>query len=229
MRLCSGAVTGPAWRCVVFDLDGTIVNTIPLIIASYDYALGSVLGVHPDPEESRGWIGETLRGTFERLYPEHAPALIAAYLEFNMARLPQLLEQYPGMPRLLEELRGLGITTGVATSKRHLSAELTLTSAGLDHAVSLTVDMDDTATHKPDPAPLRLALDRLGADAEGAVYIGDAVVDVQAAKAAGMASIAVTWGAGLRERLVAAEPDYLVDSVAQLRELLIGRKQASGR
>jgi pyrophosphatase PpaX len=221
VRLCSGAVSGQGWRCVVFDLDGTIVNTIPLIMASYDHALASVLGIHPDPLESRGWIGETLKGTFGRLYPEQASALVAAYLEFNMARLPKLLEQYPGMRELLGEVRGSGINTGVATSKRRLSAELTLTSAGLDAVVPLTVNMDDTATHKPDPAPLRLALDRLGAKASESVYVGDAVVDVQAAKAAGMSSIAVTWGAGLRDQLIAAEPNYLVDSVAQLRELLL--------
>jgi len=184
------------------------------------------MGIHPDPVESQGWIGETLKDTFGRLYPEHAPALVAAYLEFNMARLPTMLERYPGITKLLAELRDAGISTGVATSKRRLSAELTLASADLDATVPLTVTMDDTEAHKPDPAPLRLALDRLGSQASEAVYIGDATVDVLAAKAAGMTSIAVTWGAGLREQLLAVAPDYLVDSVAQLRELLVGAIEA---
>ncbi|MBA3021980.1 HAD family hydrolase [Propionicimonas sp.] len=209
------------WRWVVFDLDGTVVNTIPLIIASYDHAMWAILGEHTDPVEARSWIGQTLYHTFQARHPEHAHALIDAYVEFNLREMPKLIERYPQLPELLADLAATGIGLGIATSKRRHSAERTLSVAGLAGAIPVTVAMEDTAVHKPDPAPLRLALDRLGAEAAESVYIGDAVVDVQAAKAAGMAVIAVTWGAGRRDELTAAEPTAVLDTVAELRALLL--------
>jgi pyrophosphatase PpaX len=210
------------WRWVVCDLDGTVVNTIPLIIASYDHALRTVLGEYADPGEARSWIGQTLSATFGARHPERAAALIEAYVEFNLREMPRLIEQYPGLAELLADVTAARIGLGMATSKRRHSAELTLACSGLTEAIPVTVAMEDTHDHKPDPAPLRLAMERLGARADEAVYIGDAVVDVEAAKAAGMAVIAVTWGAGLRADLAAAGPTAIVDTVAQLRALLLG-------
>lgn len=214
-----GIMTG--WRWVVFDLDGTVVNTIPLIIASYDHALWRVLNEHPDPAEARSWVGETLRDTFDRRYPERADELIAAYVEFNLRELPRLVEQFAGVAELLSDLAAAGLTVGVATSKRRHSAVLTLASVGLGSALDLTVAMEDTELHKPNPEPLRLAVERLGADPSRTVYIGDAAVDVLAARAAALDVIAVTWGAGLRAALAEAQPTAMVDTVDQLRALLL--------
>lgn len=82
--------------------------------------------------------------------------------------------------------------------------------------------MDDTERHKPHPEPLQLALERLGADPAGSVYIGDAVVDVQAAHAAGLPAISVSWGAVDADVLAAAKPEHLVSEMDQLRTLLLG-------
>jgi pyrophosphatase PpaX len=114
-----------------------------------------------------------------------------------------------------------GATIGVVTSKRHVSATNTLRAAGLDGHLPLLVAMEDTDAHKPDPEPLLLALQRLGVRAADCVYIGDAVVDVLAARAAGMASIAVTWGAGEHADLMAAGPLAVVDTMEELRALLL--------
>nr|WP_300143358.1 HAD-IA family hydrolase [Propionicimonas sp.] len=211
----------PRWPFVVFDLDGTVVNTIPLIIASYGHALGSVLGERPTPEEARGWIGQTLFRTFAANHPDHVEELVEAYTEFNRGHLAELLEEFPGTPELLDALSDAGVATGVATSKRRDPAERTLRQAGLADHLPVTVAMEDTQAHKPDPEPLLLALDRIGGRPEQAAYVGDAVVDVMAAKAAGMTSIAVSWGAASRATLAAAEPDHLVDTVAGLASLLL--------
>lgn len=210
------------WRWVLFDLDGTLANTIPLIIASYDHATRRILGSGTDSGEARSWIGETLRHTFHTRYPDHAQALIDAYVEFNLRQMGALIESYPGMTGLISELSAAGVGLGVATSKRRHAAELTLEHVGLGGAIAVTVAMDDTEVHKPDPTPLLLALERLGAVAADAVYVGDAVVDVRAAEAAGMASIAVTWGAGDLDQLRAAAPTALATTVAELRALLLG-------
>lgn len=217
----SREVREPRWPIVVFDLDGTLVNTIPLIIASYEHAMWSILSVAPTPEEARGWIGTTLDATFGERYPDRATELVESYIAWNVEHLPELLEEYPGMDGLLADLGAAGATLAVVTAKRLASAEATLAKAGLARLVPLVVTMDDTAMHKPSPEPLLLALRRLGADAADAVYIGDAVVDVQAAKAAGMAAIAVTWGAGEKAALEAAKPLAVVDSVAELLAVLV--------
>ncbi len=199
-----------------------MVNTIPLIIASYEHAMWSVLGVRPSPEEARGWIGQTLYGTFSGRHPERAQELVDSYVAWNADHLTDLLEEYPGAEELVAELSRLaGPIIGVVTSKRHVSATNTLRAAGLDGHLPLLVAMEDTDAHKPNPEPLLLALQRLGVRATDCVYIGDAVVDVLAAKAAGMASIAVTWGAGERADLVAAGPLAVVDTMAELRARLL--------
>ena len=182
------------------------------------HVLGESVGV----EEARGWIGQTLADTFRTRYPDHVDALISSYIEFNLNGMQAMLEQYPGMPELLNDLRDAGVRIGIATSKRRNSAELTLQYSGLESAIPVTVAMDDTAVHKPNPAPLLLALERLGADPSDAVYIGDAVVDVQAAHAAGLPAISVSWGAVDADTLAAAQPEYLVSEMDDLRRLLLG-------
>lgn len=199
-----------------------MVNTIPLIIASYAHAMWEVLGEHTSQEEARGWIGQTLYATFHSRHPAHAQALIDTYVAWNAEHLPELLEDFPGTPELLDALAAAAVTTGVATSKRRASAERTLRYAGLDGRLSVTVAMEDTDVHKPRPEPLLLAVEKVGGRPELAAYVGDAVVDIQAAKAAGLTAIAVSWGAARRDDLVAAAPDHLVDTVAELEALLLG-------
>lgn len=208
-------------KCVVFDLDGTLANTIPLIIASYDHALWTVLGTHADPAEARSWIGQTLYGTFSSRYPGHSDALIEAYLDFNRARIAELTLRYDGIAELLSDLTAAGVAIGVATSKRRPSAEATLRAVGLEELIEVTVALDDTSTHKPDPAPLVLAAQRLGHPVSESAYVGDAVVDVLAAHAAGMDALAVTWGAGVASELALAAPSVLAGDVATLRSALL--------
>lgn len=211
----------PRWPVVVFDLDGTVVDTIALIIASYRHAMWSVLGVRPTPEETRGWIGKPLYDTFAERYPDRVAELVASYLAWSIEHLPELLQRYPGMAELLAELNRAGVATGVVTSKRRASAARTLEAADLGDRIGIVVAMEDTALHKPNPEPLLLGLQLLDARPEQAVYVGDAVVDIQAARAAGMAAIAVTWGAGERAALLAAGPLVLVETVEQLRAELL--------
>lgn len=215
------SVSAPRWPFVVFDLDGTVVNTIPLIIASYEHAMVEILGERPTPTQARSWIGETLYATFSARHPDRAQELIDSYVAWNAEHLAELLEEFPGTPQLLDALATAGVVTGVATSKRRVSAENTLRHAGLAGRLPVTVAMEDTEAHKPHPEPLLLALSRLGGRPGQAAYVGDAVVDILAARAAGMAAVAASWGAASREVLMAAGPDFLVDSVPELQALLL--------
>lgn len=206
---------------MLFDLDGTLADTIGLILTSYDHALRTVVG-GPRPEDQvRPWIGRTLRAVFEDEYPADAADLERTYLEWNSAHAAGLIRPYAGVDVLVRALVDAQVRIGVVTSKRRATAAEVLARVGLDGLVDVVGAMEDTTKHKPDAAPLLHGAARLSTPVERCVYVGDAVVDVVAARAAGMASIAVTWGAGSREALLAAAPDVLVDDVPTLLNLLL--------
>jgi len=211
-------------RVVLFDLDGTLADTIPLIVASYQHAFRTVLAEEVEEGRARAWIGRPLLPALLEESPEHGHELDRVYREWNLANTPSLIRRYPGVPELLAQLTAAGVTCAVATSKRRETARLALVGVGIDHLVDVVAGLEDTAAHKPAPDPLLFAAASLGVDPAHCVYVGDATVDVLAARAAGMAAVAVTWGAGEREALVAAGPDALVDTVADLATYLLGRR-----
>ena len=214
----------PRHPVVLFDLDGTLADTIPLIVASYQHAFRTVLAEEVEEGRARAWIGRPLLPALLEESPEHGHELDRVYREWNLANTPSLIRRYPGVPELLAQLTAAGVTCAVATSKRRETARLALVGVGIDHLVDVVAGLEDTAAHKPAPDPLLFAAASLGVDPAHCVYVGDATVDVLAARAAGMAAVAVTWGAGEREALVAAGPDALVDTVADLATYLLGRR-----
>lgn len=220
----TGRVTAtPPWPTVLFDLDGTLADTIPLIVASYQHAFRAVLGEEVEETRARAWIGRPLLEALLEESPEHGHALDATYREWNLANTGRLIRRYEGVPELLEALHEAGVTTAVVTSKRQETARLALEGVGIDHLVEVVAGLEDTDRHKPAPDPLLRGATVLGVDPARCVYVGDATVDVQAAQAAGMDAVAVTWGAGDRAALAAQGPTALVDEVADLQALLLGR------
>jgi len=217
------ASLGPALDVdgLLFDLDGTLVDTIGLIVASYQHAFRSVLGEEVDDARARAWIGRPLLGALLEESPTHGHELDRVYREWNLANTARLIKPYAGVLGLLEALTEAGRPFGVVTSKRRATARLALRSVGLDELVGDVVGLEDTEVHKPDPAPLLLGASRLGIAPERCAYIGDATVDLVAARAAGMASVAVTWGAGDRAALASLGPDRLADSVGELTAYLL--------
>jgi pyrophosphatase PpaX len=213
-------IVTPRWPVVLFDLDGTVIDTIGLIVDSYQSAFTTVLGRPWDEAEIRTWIGQSLIEALHRADPERATELYAAYTAFNQAHAAKLTRNYPGVPELLRDLTLAGVRIGVVTSKRTASAASGLELTGLTDVLPLIVAHDDVDEHKPSPKPLLKAMATLGATPSETAYVGDAVVDVQAAHHAHVAAIAVTWGAGVREEIVAAGADHVADTVGQLRAVL---------
>jgi len=219
---CVTDVSGARWPVAIFDLDGTLADTVDLIVESYQYAFRTVIGTEEDPAVIRSWIGRPLIQAFQDHSPEHAEDLYETYLQWNTDNTERLIRSYDGAREALVALTGAGVKVGVATSKRRESAQQAMDLLGLADHVQTLVGMEDTDVHKPDPTPLLLALERLGeSDPSRAVYVGDAVVDVLAGKAAGMATVAVTWGAGVRDALAQVRPDGLVSSTGELVEVLL--------
>ena len=213
-------VTTPRWPVVLFDLDGTLADTIGLIVASYNHAFRAVLDTERDEAEIRSWIGRPLIESFAEVSPEHAEELDRVYRRWNIANTERLLREYPGVAELLGDLAAAGVRTGVVTSKRRQTALLAMRGVGIEGLAPLLGTLEDTEKHKPQPDPLLHGAAALGVEPSDCVYVGDAAVDVAAARAAGMAAIAVSWGAADREVLEAAEPDAVVDTVEDLRQLV---------
>jgi pyrophosphatase PpaX len=215
-------VTSPRWSTAVFDLDGTLADTINLIVESYQHAFRTVLGRQEDPDVIRSWIGRPLIGAFRDHSPEHADELYSTYLQWNADNTERLIRTYDGVIDVVGALRAAGVHVGIATSKRRESAQQAMDILGISPHVDVLVAMEDTDRHKPDPTPLLLALERMGRGSNGAVYVGDAVVDVLAGKAAGMDTLAVTWGAGLPEALHAVRPTAVASDATELRSAFLG-------
>ncbi len=216
------APAAPRWSTVLFDLDGTLADTIPLIVASYQHAFRAVLGEEVDEDRARSWIGRPLLPVLLEESPERGHALDRAYREWNLANTGRLIRRFDGVEALLVALEGAGVATAVVTSKRRETARLALEAVSIDHLVDVVAALEDTDRHKPDPAPLLHGAAALDVDPVTCVYVGDAVVDVAAARAAGMGAVAVGWGAGGADALAAAGADALFTTVPDLTAFLLG-------
>jgi pyrophosphatase PpaX len=206
---------------VLFDLDGTVIDSGAIILASMRHAAKEVLGLEPSDEELMATVGGPgLEAQMEALSPGRVEELVTVYRAHNEP-LHDGLVCCPGMDDVLVRLRDEGRRLGIVTAKRRKTVELAFATVPIAHLFETVVGGDETERHKPDPEPLLVALDRLGAQPEDAAYVGDAPFDVQAAKAAGVFAVAVTWGGiHARELLEAQEPDVLVDSAEELLAVL---------
>lgn len=207
---------------VLFDLDGTVVDSGAIILASMRHATREVLGREFGDEELMQAVGGPgLEAQFAALAaPEHVDELVRVYRAHNEPLHDELVS-CTGMDDVLVRLKDEGRRLGVVTAKRRSTVELAFLNVPLGHLFETVVGGDETERHKPDPEPLLLAAERMNADPEETAYVGDSPFDMLAAKAAGMYAVAVTWG-GIHDRakLEAVEPDAIVDSAEELLALL---------
>ena len=202
---------------VLFDLDGTVVDSGTIILASMRHATREVLGrEYSDEELLRTVGGPGLQAQMQTIDPERADELVDVYRAHNIP-LHDELEACAGMEDVLARLHEAGRRLGVVTAKRRDTAELAFATVPLGHLFEVIVGGDETERHKPDPEPLLLGAERLGADPAQTAYVGDSPFDVLAAKAAGMYAVAVTWGRiHDRSKLEAAAPDAIVEAAEEL-------------
>lgn len=208
---------------ILFDLDGTVIDSVALIRESHRYAVRAVLGTELPDETLVALVGRPLIDQMRAFSPEHADELLRVYREWNHAHTKDLLRAYDGMDGMLATLRAAGRTLGIITSKSGPTVDLAFDVLPLRHHFDVVIAAEDTDRHKPDPAPVRLAIERLGADGARACYVGDAPFDIAAAQAAGIAAVGVTWGFFPRPVLEELRPDVIVDTTDALTAVLLGR------
>jgi pyrophosphatase PpaX len=207
---------------ILFDLDGTLIDSTRLILESYHHTMRVHRGrALPDAEWIEG-LGTPLRVQFRRFTSdeEEVRRMIATYREWNLANHDSMVRAFPGAPETVRDLKGRGAKVAIVTSKNRLGVERGLAVCGFDGMFDVLVTSDDLAASKPDPAPVLAALHLLGATADSTLFVGDSPHDIAAGREAGTATAACLWGPFARERLAAEHPDHYLTSIRELAQLV---------
>src|SRR3569833_1284417 len=209
------------FETVLFDLDGTVVDSGAIILASMRHATREVLGQEfSDHDLMQAVGGPGLEAQMAAFAPDRVEELVTVYRAHNIP-LHDELEPCEGMEDVIVRLDGDGVRLGVVTAKMRATAELAFERLRVGHLFEVLVGGDETAEHKPNPAPLLLGAKRLGVSPQDCAYVGDSPFDIRAAKAAHMYSVAVTWGRiHDRDALEAEEPAAIVETPEELYERL---------
>jgi pyrophosphatase PpaX len=179
---------------VLFDLDGTLVDSAAVILGSFHHATETVLRRRFPDEEILARVGGTnLAHQMALLDPDHVDELVRVYRAHNDPQYSELA-CFDGVLDVLRRLKNEGRRLGIVSAKRRPTVERVLQSARMGEFIDVVVGSDDTKRHKPDPEPVLKALDLLEADPEDAAYVGDSPFDVAAARGAGVFAVAVGWG-----------------------------------
>ena len=214
----------PPLQTVLFDLDGTLIDSIQLIIDSYHHTLE----VHGIPARTdQDWldgIGTPLRVQFAEWAhdEERMEAMIATYREYNIFHHDSRVTVYPGVVEMVRAVRSAGCRTGLVTSKNRVGAFRGLRVAGLEETMDVVIGADDVVHPKPHREPVDLAVALLGADPATTVYVGDSVHDMHSGRSAGVRTAAVLWGPFGRADLQPTAPDYWLEHPRELVSLLTG-------
>ena len=201
-----------AFDLYLFDLDGTLIDSIALILSSFHHTRHAHFGDRLPDDYYVATLGTPLRDTFAPMATPEVPveSLVRTYVEYNLEKHDAMVTAYPGVVSTIRALAERGAALGVVTSKLGDTALRGLRVAGLDGLFDVIVSAEEVTRGKPDPEPVLLALSRAGRSAASALFVGDSPHDVEAGNRAGVSTAAATWGPFPRRALEAARPTYFV-------------------
>jgi pyrophosphatase PpaX len=215
-------MTPRAVRAALFDLDGTLIDSIALLLASMRHAFVGFAGDHPTDADWIAGIGTPLwlqLAAYAR-GEEEVTQLRDRYREFQVEHHDRMVRAFPGTASTLALLEARGIAMALVTSKMDAGAHRSLAHTSLARYLPVVIGADSVTKHKPDPEPVLVALDRLGVSPETAVFVGDSPHDIAAGNAAGVATVAALWGPFSREQLAVARPAHWLSDIRDLPALL---------
>lgn len=186
---------GPLAACL-FDLDGTLLDSVELIFQSYEHAYRACGRRVPTRGALLAGLGRPLHDQFRQdgHAPDEIEALVAAYRAYNLEHHDALVRGYPDVLDGLRALRSDGVRLAVVTSKKRDTAQRGIACIGAEGLFEAVVALEDTRRHKPDPEPVLAALARLDVAPAHAAYVGDSPHDMAAGHAAGVRTWSVAWG-----------------------------------
>lgn len=212
----------PRYPAVLFDLDGTLLDSVRLILDSYHHTLANH-GLPPRTDDH--WLaglGTPLRVQFREWGddPAQIEAMVLTYREYNLTHHDQQVGPYPGVVEMVRAVQAAGRRTALVTSKNREGASRGLRVIGLDDTMEVIVGADDVVNAKPHPEPVHRALEALGVAPSEAVFVGDSLHDMHSGRAAGTATAAVLWGPFDRAHLEPSSPDHWLAEPGDLLRLL---------
>lgn len=202
-------VMGRSIKGVLFDADGTLIDTYGTILASMRHAVAEALDLHLPDAELMGLVGTPLSDQmlhFAGGDAERAERAMEAYRHHNAGTIERT-RAFPDTREALGRFKRAGVPLGVVTSKRHDPAVRGLEASGLSGFFAFVIGCDDWPEHKPEPGPILHGCDLLGLAPEACAYVGDSPFDIQAGTAAGCLTVAALWGMFPPDVLAAEHPD----------------------
>lgn len=207
-------------KAVLFDLDGTLIDTNQLIIQSFQHTFKEHLGIEVPQSEIVMYFGEPLIDTLARYDRDNVHILIEAYRAYNEEIHDEITREIVGAKETLAELKTLGMKVGVVTSKRKPIAERGLKLFNLLDSLDVFITPEDTAKHKPDPEPVLKACEVLGIKPCEALMIGDSHFDILCGKNAGAKSCLVRYTALPIDKIMLHGPDYAIDEIKDILDIV---------
>ena len=207
---------------VLFDLDGTLIDSIALLLGSVRHAFEGHPGRIPSDQEWVAGIGTPLASQLREFAASEAEveALALRYRTFQREHHDRLTTVYDGALDVVRTLAEAGHPLGIVTSKSNAMMERSLAYTGLGAHMRVTIGCDSCDRHKPDPLPVRLALEQLGYAPHEALFVGDSPHDMRAGKAAGVTTVAALWGPFSRPQLEPTAPDHYLEAIGELLPLV---------
>ena len=204
-------------KAILFDFDGTLINTNELIFESYRVAFRSVLKREITFDEILKLYGRPLYPSLME-YGEEGERLYNIYREFNNDNHDKMAKAFDGASEGVKILKDKGYLLGIVTSKRLHMVERGLKITGLENTFDVIITPDDTEKAKPDPEPVLCGCRKLGVDPKDTFYVGDSVFDMESGKRAGTRLCAVKYSITPPEKLLEFSPDFFVDTIKEFAE-----------
>lgn len=209
-------------RTILFDLDGTLIDTNELIISSFAHTLEQHADRRYEREEIFNFIGPPLRDTFLNLDAAKADDMFNTYVEHNLKNHDKYVVAYPTVAETLKKLKEAGYQLGIVTTKINSTAERGLKVAGLEDIFEVVIGLDDVVNAKPHPEPIVKALEKLDATAAETIMVGDNYHDIEAGHNAGTKTAGVAWTVKGRHVLEAHHPDFMLEQMSDLLQIVEG-------
>lgn len=210
------------YEALLFDFDGTLLNTNELILQSFHHVLNERFPGQYQVADCAQFIGPSLKQTFDALAPSETEQLIAAYRAFNEANHDTLITEYPHVVETLTALKAMGAKLAIVSTKRNDMIELGLQRLGITALFDVKIGSDDVRHVKPHPEPVELALRQLGVTKDKSLMIGDNSHDIEAGNNAGVASVGVAWALKGEAYLRSFNPTYIVQDMRDFIPLVKG-------
>ncbi|WP_458411949.1 pyrophosphatase PpaX [Schinkia sp. CFF1] len=207
---------------LLFDLDGTLINTNDLIVASFQHTLDHYFPGQYKKEDILQFMGPPLMESFNKLNAEKAEEMAQSYRDYNHSRHDELVTEFEGVYDTIKALHEKGYKLAIVTTKKRFTVDMGLRLTKLDQFFDVVIALDDVVHAKPDPEPLLKALERLGSKPENAIMVGDNQHDIEGGKNAGTRTAAVSWALKGREYVESLHADFILEKMSDLIDILGG-------